>query len=222
MTFEGKQFGRRARADEPRATPSDRPIGPALPVHVVLVLGLLSLFLAGFAFRWALPEIATLNGDEAQAERNVVAIVNQPVTHLPRTAEAGVFSPGWFHAGAEKPDFGSVDIRETQEFPYARYAYVTSDVNPTEMFIGSELEFNAMTKYFYTDRTIPKKRLSDREMIEINHLYRVIGRDERALTMWWAAISGVLALVLVVATVLVLARRTPLIPGVDLTMRSKP
>ena len=61
-----------------------------------------------------------------------------------------------------KPDFDNVDIRATQEFPYD--GNVTSDVNPSEMFIGSELEFNAMTKYFYADLTLPKKRLSSAEL----------------------------------------------------------
>jgi len=46
--------------------------------------------------------------------------------------------------------------RDTQELMYT--GHVSSDLNPSEMFIGSELEFNSMTKYFYTDRTLPKKR----------------------------------------------------------------
>jgi hypothetical protein len=74
-----------------------------------------------------------------------------------------------------------VDIRKTQEFPYKDAEHVSSDLNPTEMFIGSELEFNPMTKYFYLDRKIPKKRLSESEMLEINRLYRIIGRDEQLL-----------------------------------------
>lgn len=94
----------------------------------------------------------------------------------------GVFA-GWFHPGAAKPDFNTVDIRATQEFPYSAYDHVTSDLNPTEMFIGAELEFNPMTKYFYTDRTLPKRRLSDTEMVEINGLYRVIGRNQQAVSV---------------------------------------
>jgi len=72
--------------------------------------------------------------------------------------------------------------------------YVTSDLNPSEMFIGRELEFNAMTKAFYRDRTLPKARLSEADMIEINRLYRVIGLDERALNARRPAV-GWLALV---------------------------
>jgi hypothetical protein len=124
--------------------------------------------------------LAQLDTDAAQARRRVIEIVNQPITHLARTDEAGEFSPGWFHPGSTKPDFNKVDIRQTQTFPYKEYRYVTSDLNPSEMFVASELEFNTMTKYFYTDRTLPKRELSEDEMLEVNRLYRIIGRDEQA------------------------------------------
>jgi hypothetical protein len=117
------------------------------------------------------------------AVKRVVAIINQPITRLPRTPEMkiGFFQPGWFHPGATRPDFNSVDITKTQETPYSNFEYVSSDLNPTEAFLGAELEFNSMTKYFYTDRTVPKKKLTADEMAEINHLYRVIGLGERQL-----------------------------------------
>ena len=38
-----------------------------------------------------------------------------------------------------------------------------------------------MTKYFYTDRSVPKKRLTEAEMLEINKLYRVIGHYQHEL-----------------------------------------
>jgi len=60
------------------------------------------------------------------------------------------------------------------------------------MFIGDELEFNSMTKYFYTDRTLPKKRLSDAEMNEINDLYRAIGRDGHALFTRWVMLGALM------------------------------
>jgi hypothetical protein len=113
--------------------------------------------------------------DAAQAEARVRQIINGPVTHLPRTDEATVYSPGWFHPGAETPDFKHADVRTTQEFTYDNSTYVTSDLNPTEMFLGRELEFNAQTKYFYEDRSLPKRKLSEADMLEINHLYRIIG-----------------------------------------------
>ncbi|HMD53952.1 MAG TPA: hypothetical protein VKJ65_05330, partial [Phycisphaerae bacterium] len=54
-------------------------------------------------------------------------------------------------------------------------------LNPGVVFLGNELEFNSRTKYFYTDRLVPKKRLTEAEMLEINQLYRVIGHCEQQL-----------------------------------------
>jgi hypothetical protein len=155
----------------------------------VRLFSLMSLLLVvlGASF-WTCLSIVNLNTDRTRIEQRVIEIVNQPITHLPRSGPVGLFSPGWFHPGAIKPDFDTVDIHATQEFPYQ--GHVTSNLNPTEMFIGSELEFNPMTKYFYTDRTLPKKRLSDAEMVEINDLYRVIGRDEHALFTRWLTIGA--------------------------------
>ena len=90
----------------------------------------------------AKPTGAELDAEAAQARRRIIEIVNQPITHLPRTGAAGLFSPGWFHDGAIKPDFNTVDVRATQELPYQDFTYVTSDLNPSEMFVGNELEFN--------------------------------------------------------------------------------
>ena len=105
------------------------------------------------------------------------------MTTLPRTPDMQVwiFHPGWFHPGAEKPDFNTVDIRATQMDDYDQHDYVTSDLNPGVAFIGKELEFNPMTKYFYTDRSLPKKKLTEEEMLEINQLYRIIGKCEQQL-----------------------------------------
>jgi hypothetical protein len=35
-----------------------------------------------------------------------------------------------------------------------------------------------MTKFFYVDRSVPKKKLTEDEMLEINRLYRIIGQCE--------------------------------------------
>lgn len=127
--------------------------------------------------------------NSAQAEMDaavhqVEKIVNQPVVAYRRTAgmHVGVYGPGgWFHPGATKPDFNNVDVRTTQETPYASHQYVASDLNPSLVFLGSQLEFNSMTKYFYTNRSLPKKKLTEAEMLEINRLYRIIGRCEQQL-----------------------------------------
>jgi hypothetical protein len=126
---------------------------------------------------------AALESEMDAAVTEVQRIVNQPVTSLARNEgmQVATYQPGWFHEGASKPNFNTVDVRTTRETPYDQHQYVTSDLNPDIVFIGSELEFNPMTKYFYTDRSLPKKKLSEADMIEINRLYRIIGRCETQL-----------------------------------------
>ncbi len=111
-------------------------------------------------------------------------IVNQPVPSVPRTQDLKVtwFGNGWFHPGATTPDFSNVDIRKTQETAqYSKYEYVSSNLSPDVAFAGSDIEFNSMTKLFYVDRSVPKKRLTEEEMVEINRLYRIIGQCEMQL-----------------------------------------
>jgi hypothetical protein len=203
-------FGRRGSEARAPARSNDRDGKSARGAgHIALLIGLAALLLAvAVAIFRVVPDFATINAESAQTEDKVTEIVNQPTTHLPRAAPFGLFSPGWFHDGATKPDFNTVDVRASQEFPYKGYTYVASDLNPTEMFVASELEFNAMTKYFYVDRSLPKKRLSEAEMLEINRLYRVIGQDERALVLRWLTVGGLLAfgLALMAAMALVVLR----------------
>jgi len=119
-----------------------------------------------------------LTAQLATATEQVKTIVNQPVASYPAGAsdQPALFHPGWFHAGASTPDFAHVDVRASQDCGnYAHWDWVTSDLNPGLMFRGADLEFNANTKLFYTDRTLPKKKLTEEEMVEINGLYRTIG-----------------------------------------------
>lgn len=126
---------------------------------------------------------AALQLQITNAFQSVLKIVNQPVRAYVRTANlsVSVYSPGWFHDGAIKPNFDTVDVRQSQQLIYANEPYVTSDLNPGVVFMGRDLEFNAMTKYFYTDRSIPKHRLSEAQMLEINRLYRIIGHCQTEL-----------------------------------------
>ncbi len=153
--------------------------------------------------------IDAIHDDRAKAVQQTIVIINQPVASLPRTGAAGVFSPGWFHPGAETPDFDTADIRTTQEFPYDQYRYVTSDVTPNTMFEGRQLEFNAMTKYFYVDRDLPKKRLTEAEMEQVNLLYREIGRDDHALTRIYIGLGVMVGGIIVVLGLLWLFLREP-------------
>jgi hypothetical protein len=125
-------------------------------------------------------QLAAVNLEMTNALQRVLLIVNRPVKAYVRSGNIDVstFQPGWFHPGASKPDFNTVDVRQSQESPYAAHKFVTSDLNPGIVFLGQDLEFNAMTKYFYTNRTLPKAKLTEAEMIEINRLYRIIGRCE--------------------------------------------
>ena len=87
-------------------------------------------------------QVATIKAQMDAAILRVQQIVNQPVTELRRTPDMQVatFGPGgWFHPGAIKPNFLTVDIRATQQFPYSQYPYVTSDLNPGVVFLGDEL-----------------------------------------------------------------------------------
>jgi hypothetical protein len=145
----------------------------------LLLAGVLSV--AGYGFQRA--DEAALVAERDDAIQKVKQIVNQPAEVLPFEPKGtlGTFENGWFHEGANRPDFLGADVRATQRFPYDRYDYVTSNLNPGVMFRGRDLEFNPETKYFYTDRSLPKKRLMEAEMVEINRLYRIIGAREQDL-----------------------------------------
>ncbi len=122
-------------------------------------------------------QVAALQLELTNAWQQVIRIVNQPVQAYVQSEStpASVYSPGWFHPGASTPDFNTVDVRRSQELIYASHAYVTSDLNPGVVFLGRDLEFNSMTKLFYVNRSLPKHKLSEAQMVEINRLYRIIG-----------------------------------------------
>jgi hypothetical protein len=122
-------------------------------------------------------QIAALQLQLTNAWRQVETIVNQPVQAYQRNLDdnVSVYSPGWFHPGASTPDFDHVDVRKSRQFVYTA-PWVSSDVTPNMKFRGGDLEFNAMTKLFYTNRDLPKKRLTEAEMLQINSLYRTIGQ----------------------------------------------
>jgi len=208
------QFGRRqCRRHDATERPGPNGTLRRGAVPSVALYGLSCFLLATvIAAFWMITSIERFNTETGLAKREVAEIVNQPVGHLTRSGPVTLFSPGWFHPGAIRPDFGTVDVRITQKFPYS--GFVSSDLNPTEMFMGSELEFNSMTKYFYTNPALPKRRLSEGEMIKINGLYRIIGRGEEATTSRWLALIGIVALgICLAATLLLLVRRTRLGPA---------
>jgi hypothetical protein len=129
----------------------------------------------------AAQQVAAIKREMMDAVEQVKTIVNQPVPTTPITPEIsrtiGRWGDIWFHPGATVPDFNNVDVRATQETSkYDKFEYITSNLNPGVAFPGGEVEFNSMTKFFYVDRSLPKKKLTEEEMVEINRLYRIIGR----------------------------------------------
>jgi hypothetical protein len=159
------------------------------PFHIRLISGWLLAICFGTSSSAQTSSNSVTDTNAVKAEMDaavhqVEKIVNQTVPAYRRAHGMHVseFSPGWFHPGAIKPDFNHVDVRTTRETAeFDKHEYCTSDLNPGLVWRGRDLEFNATTKYFYTNRTFPKKRLSEAEMVEINRLYRIIGKCEREL-----------------------------------------
>ena len=48
---------------------------------------------------------------------------------------------------------------------------------------GPDCEFNSQTKFFYTNRELPKKRLTEAEYQELVRLYRFLGKCQRDLNV---------------------------------------
>jgi hypothetical protein len=155
------------------------------PLRVNLFISLLSLCCAARSTaQTAGTDTNAVKAEMESAIHQVEKIVNQTVPAYRRAEgmQVGKFSPGWFHEGAIKPDFNHVDVRTSRETTeYEKSEYCTSDLNPGLVWRGRDLEFNSMTKYFYTNRTFPKKKLTEAEMLEINRLYRIIGNCEKQL-----------------------------------------
>jgi hypothetical protein len=128
----------------------------------VALLSLLGLLTASCATQSsaAIAQRAELESEMKVAIEKVQFLVNQPVEPLLRVEgmQVSTYKPGWFHEGASKPDYNNVDIRRTQDLSYGKNEYVTSDLNPGIVFRGAEVEFNSMTKFFYTDRSTPPRR----------------------------------------------------------------
>jgi hypothetical protein len=116
------------------------------------------------------------------AVKRVQEIVNQEVPSVPLDPKLSLME-FYFHDGAAVPDFNTVDVRATRQTPYDAHEYIRWKGRPDVMWADRELEFNPMTKYFYMDSTLPKKKLTEAEMLELNRLYRVIGQCTTQLSL---------------------------------------
>jgi hypothetical protein len=151
--------------------------------HAVILLFCLNLcgaLTAGAASREE--QMAAVKKEKAEAFFQAQDIVNQPVRSLKRTPDMVVMRfADWGKYDVVTPDFDYVDMRATQQKLFDGYQYVACDLNPGVVFVGNELEFNERTKYFYNDFRVPKKKLTEAEMLEVNRLCRIIGRCNREL-----------------------------------------
>jgi hypothetical protein len=170
--------------------PMSRPNDLSLPIRTVLrklrlswVVGFLLLLFVALpvvpsAFAQSTgkqAQIDAVNLEMTNAMDQVRKIVNQPVVPIARVPGMRVGKgTAWFDIGFPTPDFKQVDVRTSQEFPYTNFDYITSDLNPGVVFLSRDLEFNENLKYFYTDYSRPKKKLTESEMLEINRLFRII------------------------------------------------
>src|SRR5262249_3295330 len=134
------------------------------PLRVTFLVGLCLVALGGGTHSVAQTATgASIDTNAVKTEiegaiHQVEKIVNQtvPAYRLSEGMHYSVYKPGWFHEGATKPDFNHVDVRATRETAnYEQHEYCTSDLNPGLVWRGRDLEFNSMTKYFYTNRTFP-------------------------------------------------------------------
>ncbi len=133
-------------------------------------------------FEAPLPTPAAVNhGREIETvTKEIQNIVNQ----LPMRIEASGVSKGAFLWVAPempgKPDLGRItleDFRRNQELKYSR-RLVRREVDPVEYYQGDDTEINLNTIFFYTDRSRPKKKLSDSEYLQLVTLYHRLAELE--------------------------------------------
>ena len=110
--------------------------------------------------------------------RQVQGIVNQVPQIVTPPAGAQTSHYG-YHPGAEKPDYNSENLLATRELWNGEY--INMDEAPGVFYRAADCEFNPQTKYFYTSRKVPKKRLSDTEYKELTRLYHLLGQQEKAI-----------------------------------------
>jgi hypothetical protein len=123
--------------------------------------------------------VIKLAQDLREAVARVREIVNQPVTQLPVDVAMSIGTyNGWYGGRPPPPDFENADVRTTQDTShYQDHDYGTSPLKPGIAFKLDEVAYNSQLNFFYVDPTVPKKKLSQNELEEINGLYREIGND---------------------------------------------
>ena len=121
----------------------------------------------------------TARAEFDRTTRQVQAIVNQTPPVVPKTAGAESYHYG-YHPGAEKPDYDAADSLQSKRELW-KGEFVNMDDAPGVFYRSSECEFNPQTKFFYLNRSLPKKKLSDAEYHELTRLYHLLGQQEKTV-----------------------------------------
>ena len=123
--------------------------------------------------------VRTARADFDKTTHQVQGIVNQtpPVVTKPPGATE-VYGYG-YHPGANRPDYNANNLQSTRELWKGEYVYINEV--PGVYYRSADCEFNPQTKYFFTSRNVPKKRLSDAEYQELTRLYHLLGQQEKAI-----------------------------------------
>ena len=109
----------------------------------------------------------------------VRGIVNQTPPTVPKPPPNAESYHYGFHPGALTPDFAHADLYSTREL--WKGDFVNMDAAPGVFYRSADCEFNPQTKFFYTNRDVPKKRLTNAEIVEVVRLYRAIAADQLVL-----------------------------------------
>lgn len=123
--------------------------------------------------------VKTARVDFDKTTHQVQGIVNQTpaiVANPPPGAEVFHYL---IHDGANPPDYKAENLQGTRELWKGQYVYMEDA--PGVYYRGADCEFNAQTKYFYLNRKVPKKRLTDAEYQELTRLFRQLGQQEKAV-----------------------------------------
>ncbi len=122
---------------------------------------------------------AAARGEFDKTTRKVQAIVNQTPPIVPKPADDAEVYHYSYHPGANAPDYDAENLLATREIWKGEYAYIEGV--PNVYYRSAECEFNPQTKYFYTSRTVPKKKLSDAEYGELTRLFHLLGQQQKAM-----------------------------------------
>ena len=112
---------------------------------------------------------AAAHSEEESTMSKVRLIVNQTPPRVPTPPRGAETYHYGFHPGALTPDYAHADLVSTRELWKGEYVYM--DTVPNVFYRSADCEFNPQTKFFFTSRDVPKKKLTDAEIAEVVRLY---------------------------------------------------